>query len=154
MKKTKKGCTITNISSITANTNFISSNPNIIVGGTGALTYSEHSTSTAVTDALINKNNKFSCCLDKYKLKVKIVNKFPDYKGKKTIQLCYDSVYILFRNSDIVYIGESINPFSRIGAHTKDKQFDGFRILPTSRRKYWEKVLIRKYKPLYNTHGV
>ena len=73
-----------------------------------------------------------------------------NYQGSKIINLCLSCVYILFYQKEIVYIGESKNPNARIGCHARDKVFDGYRILPTNRRKYWEKVLINKYCPKYN----
>jgi len=57
----------------------------------------------------------------------------------------------------IVYVGESKNVYSRIGAHVKDskKRFDTVRLLPCQehRRKYWEAVLIDRYQPLFNSKG-
>jgi len=73
-----------------------------------------------------------------------------NYQGSKIINLCLSGVYLLFFKDEIIYIGESKNPNSRIGCHVKDKIFDGYRILPTKRRLYWEKILIKKYKPKYN----
>ena len=75
-----------------------------------------------------------------------------NYQGSKIINLCLSCVYILFYQKEIVYIGESKNPNARIGCHIKDKVFDGYRILPTNRRKYWEKILIKRYAPKYNKH--
>ena len=75
-----------------------------------------------------------------------------NYQGSKIINLCLSGVYLLFCDKEIVYIGESKNPNARIGCHIKDKVFDGYRILPTNRRKYWEKILIKKYTPKYNKH--
>ena len=73
-----------------------------------------------------------------------------NYQGSKIINLCLSGVYLLFFKDEIVYIGQSINPNGRIGSHIRDKIFDGYRILPTNRRLYWEKILIKKYKPKYN----
>ena len=73
-----------------------------------------------------------------------------NYQGSKVMNLCLSGVYLLFCDKEIVYIGESKNPNARIGCHVKDKVFDGYRILPTNRRKYWEKILINKYQPKYN----
>ena len=58
-----------------------------------------------------------------------------NYQGSKIINVCLSCVYILFYQKEIVYIGESVNPNQRIGTHIKDKLFDGYRILPTNRRK-------------------
>ena len=75
-----------------------------------------------------------------------------NYQGSKIINVCLSCVYILFYQKEIVYIGESVNPNQRIGSHIRDKLFDGYRILPTNRRKYWEKILIKRYKPKYNSN--
>ena len=62
------------------------------------------------------------------------------------------AVYLLFEGDKVVYVGESINPLSRIGTHIKQKVFTSYRTLKChpSRRKYWERVLIFKYQPRYN----
>tara|TARA_R110002020_G_scaffold449403_1_gene662661 strand:- start:42 stop:497 length:456 start_codon:yes stop_codon:yes gene_type:complete len=73
-----------------------------------------------------------------------------NYQGSKVMNLCLSGVYFLFCDKEIVYIGESKNPNSRIGSHARNKVFDGYRILSTNRRKYWEKILINKYQPKYN----
>ena len=75
-----------------------------------------------------------------------------NYQGSKVMNLCLSGVYLLFCDKEIVYIGESKNPNQRIGNHVKDKVFDGYRILPTNRRKYWEKILIKRYEPKYNSN--
>ena len=77
-----------------------------------------------------------------------------NYQGSKIINVCLSCVYILFCQKKIVYIGESQNPNQRIGSHIRDKLFDGYRILPTKRRKYWEKILIKRYKPKYNSNCI
>jgi hypothetical protein len=75
------------------------------------------------------------------------------HKYKPTIG---SSVYLLLEatpeGGKVVYIGESINPLSRIGSHIKSKVFTSYRILKChpKRRKYWEKVLIARYLPRYN----
>ena len=65
------------------------------------------------------------------------------------------TIYVLFKQSEIVYVGQSINPYSRIGQHTKDKDFDHFRVMPClkNRMTYWEDYLIYKYQPKYNVLG-
>ena len=61
-------------------------------------------------------------------------------------------IYALFKNEVVVYIGQSINPFNRIGQHTKDKDFDYFRLMPCLKKRltYWEDYLIGRYDPKYN----
>ena len=65
------------------------------------------------------------------------------------------SVYILYHYDDVVYVGQSINPISRIGTHSKDKKFTHFRILRCARSRmgHWEKKLIQEYRPCYNISG-
>ena len=62
------------------------------------------------------------------------------------------TIYILFKQDEIVYVGQSINPYNRIGQHTKDKDFDHFRVMSClkSRMTYWEDILIWRYDPKYN----
>ncbi len=76
---------------------------------------------------------------------------------KNEIRLIKSGVYVLLLGGIVVYVGESKNVYSRIGAHVKDsnKRFDSVRILPCQehRRKYWEAVLIDRYQPLFNKTG-
>ena len=64
------------------------------------------------------------------------------------------TVYVLSDGKDIVYVGQSKTPYQRIHQH-KDKKFDQVRFLPCKleRMSYWEKVLIKRYKPRYNRTG-
>ena len=66
------------------------------------------------------------------------------------------AIYALFKDEKIVYIGQSINAYSRIGSHNKDKDFDHFRIMPCLKRRMnnWEEMLIQRYKPKYNKQGL
>ena len=71
----------------------------------------------------------------------------------KVKEIFRHGVYILYRKNVVVYVGESMNPYSRICSHkNSDKDFDCFRILycKESRKKYWEKKLIQAYVPEYN----
>ena len=98
-----------------------------------------------------NKHGETQQDRDENLLAVKYSNRpVVNYQGSKVMNLCLSGVYLLFCDKEIVYIGESKNPNQRIGSHVKDKVFDGYRILPTNRRKYWEKILINKYQPKYN----
>ena len=65
------------------------------------------------------------------------------------------TIYVLFKQSEVVYVGQSINPYSRIGQHTKSKDFDHFRVMPClkTRMTYWEDYLIYKHQPKYNVLG-
>lgn len=64
------------------------------------------------------------------------------------------TVYVLSDGKDIVYVGQSKTPYQRIHQH-KDKKFDQVRFLACKleRMSYWEKVLIKRYKPRYNRTG-
>jgi hypothetical protein len=76
---------------------------------------------------------------------------------RQSTKVIRSAVYVLLLQGEVVYVGESINPYSRLGAHVKDsnKRFDSIRILPCAkhRRHYWEAVLIYKYQPLFNKKG-
>lgn len=65
------------------------------------------------------------------------------------------AVYVLFFDDMIVYVGQSIKPYSRISTHTKDKEFHSFRILHCRRDRmlHWESLLINHYRPHYNIKG-
>ena len=63
------------------------------------------------------------------------------------------SVYVLFNEDEVVYVGQSKNPCSRIASHNKDKIFTAYRIMQCrpDRMLYWESVLIAGYnQPKYN----
>ena len=64
------------------------------------------------------------------------------------------TVYLLSYEGEVVYVGQSKTPYQRIHQH-KDKKFDHVRFLPCKLRRmsYWEKVLIKRYKPHYNRTG-
>jgi len=76
---------------------------------------------------------------------------------RQCLNVIASAVYILILDGVVVYVGESKNPYSRLGTHVKDtkKRFDTIRILPCAehRRKYWEAVLIDRYQPLFNRTG-
>ena len=66
------------------------------------------------------------------------------------------SVYFLYRDDEIIYIGQSLSPYTRIKTHTKDKNFNSFRVLACRKERmtYWERVLIQRYHPALNrTHN-
>ena len=66
--------------------------------------------------------------------------------------LCKPSVYLLFDQGVLVYVGQSKTPSSRVLQHRKDKIFDSFKILRCrpNRRMYWEDRLMQKFRPKYN----
>lgn len=61
-------------------------------------------------------------------------------------------VYFLCHEGQVVYVGQSVNVFSRIGAHIGDKAFDSafFVRVPKSDLDYVEGALIRTLEPKYN----
>ena len=66
------------------------------------------------------------------------------------------SIYFLFDEDTLVYVGLSVNPCSRIGTHTRDKTFTHYRIMSCRKERmfYWESILITRYKPKYNKAGL
>tara|TARA_R100000808_G_scaffold7102_4_gene20916 strand:+ start:2073 stop:2615 length:543 start_codon:yes stop_codon:yes gene_type:complete len=66
------------------------------------------------------------------------------------------SVYVLFDGNNVVYVGQSVNPMSRIGAHNRDKTFTHYRVMPCRKKRmsYWESLLILRFKPKYNKAGL
>ena len=66
--------------------------------------------------------------------------------------LCKPSVYLLYDQGALVYVGQSKTPSSRELQHRRDKTFDSFKILRCrpERRMYWEDRLIYKFRPKYN----
>ena len=66
--------------------------------------------------------------------------------------LCRPSVYLLYDAQTLVYVGQSKTPQRRVLQHRGDKTFTAFKILRClpDRRKYWEDVLIRRFRPKYN----
>ena len=66
------------------------------------------------------------------------------------------SIYFLFDEDTLVYVGQSKNPCSRIGSHNRDKTFTHYRIMACLKRRmnYWESLLNSRYKPRYNKAGL
>ena len=68
-------------------------------------------------------------------------------------------VYLLFRDCEIVYIGESKCIYTRIAQHVQDeaKQFDSFKFIRVKGRKARlrkERQMIKRHRPLLNvTHN-
>lgn len=63
-------------------------------------------------------------------------------------------VYFLYSKGEIVYIGKSINPTQRIGAHSSTKQFDEaecFEIGSEEEMESAEALLIMKHQPILNS---
>ena len=77
-------------------------------------------------------------------------------KQVRVTDLARPSVYILYDNEEVVYVGQSINPYQRMAQHLRDKEFTHIRILicRKCRMNFWEQKLIQAYNPMYNvTHN-
>ena len=77
-------------------------------------------------------------------------------KQVRVTDLARPSVYILYYNEEVVYVGQSINPYQRMAQHLRDKEFTHIRILicRKCRMNFWEQKLIQAYNPIYNvTHN-
>lgn len=77
-------------------------------------------------------------------------------KQVRVTDLARPSVYVLYKDETVVYVGQSRNPYQRMGQHLRDKLFTHIRIMPCrkSRMSYWEEKLIKAYEPTYNvTHN-
>jgi hypothetical protein len=65
------------------------------------------------------------------------------------------SVYFLYDEAELVYIGQSTNIPARIASHMRDKTFDSVAVFPVeSGALRVEAANIRHYKPKYNKAGV
>ena len=72
------------------------------------------------------------------------------------------SIYLLIdqmelEGEQVVYVGQSVRPYTRMSQHLKDKFFTHIRVMPCRRDRmnYWEKKLIQAFKPAYNrTHNL
>jgi len=73
-------------------------------------------------------------------------------KEVRVTDLARPSIYLLFRDDVVVYVGQSINPYARMSQHLKDKRFTHIRIMSCRklRLRHWEEKLIKAYKPQYN----
>lgn len=72
------------------------------------------------------------------------------HKKKPVETLC--GVYFLINNDEIVYVGQSVNIWSRLSQHKKDKEFSHFHWIPVQ-NSYLEIVendYIIKFNPIYN----
>lgn len=59
-------------------------------------------------------------------------------------------VYFLLHEEEIVYVGQSTSPGSRIAQHIKDKIFDRVLLIPTNDLDNVEAKYIKKFQPKYN----
>ena len=77
-------------------------------------------------------------------------------KRVRVTDLARPSIYILYHQDEVVYVGQSINPYQRMAQHMRDKRFTDIRIMSCKRTRmsYWEQKLIQAYNPRYNvTHN-
>ena len=145
----------------------ISSGTNVAIGTSGtalsSAVFAINSTAGVVT------GSSFGSCLDQLgvKRKTKQEKNLEDVrppsettclhrKQVRVTDLARPSVYILYRNEEVVYVGQSINPYQRMAQHLRDKEFTHIRILicRKCRMSFWEQKLIQAYNPMYNvTHN-
>jgi len=61
-------------------------------------------------------------------------------------------IYFLIQQDEVVYIGQTINLFSRVDKHRYDKDFNEYRwsVIDRKYADHFEAYLIRKYVPKYN----
>ena len=59
------------------------------------------------------------------------------------------AVYILFKDNEVVYVGQTINGLKRIFQHGK-KDFNKYAFIETEDLEYYEDFYIMKYQPKYN----
>lgn len=71
------------------------------------------------------------------------------YKISKLVKPC---IYLLLRNEQVVYVGQSTMGFKRIVNHYPEKDFDSVCIIDCSKENLNEKEIeyIVKYQPEYN----
>jgi len=74
---------------------------------------------------------------------------------ESVLQKC-SYVYFLFKNKQLVYIGETTSLGARLGAHKKDKDFDEIAYIEVLEedRMLIESVNINYHRPLYNKSGI
>lgn len=66
--------------------------------------------------------------------------------------MLHPGVYVLLFRGEVVYVGQSMNAFGRIGDHTRNKIFDRIFFLRCRPKELlpFEAALIHEYKPRYN----
>lgn len=66
-------------------------------------------------------------------------------------------VYFLFNDSDLVYIGKSVNPFGRLSEHAKnpEKVFNRWSLIECDERwlDWLESQYIRRFRPPFNARN-
>jgi len=77
-------------------------------------------------------------------------------KMVRVTDLARPSIYILYREQRVIYVGQSVNAYQRMSQHLRDKEFTHIRIMTCrkDRMNYWEQKLIDALSPLLNvTHN-
>lgn len=64
-------------------------------------------------------------------------------------------IYFLIKNSEIVYVGQSVDVYSRMACHRREKEFDRFHIIPCEKEHLLEieAKYIAKFNPKLNVLG-
>jgi hypothetical protein len=64
------------------------------------------------------------------------------------------AVYFLIADGEVVYVGQTVNLYARIGSHREDKIWDRVLFLPVPREDLdeTERRWIARLNPKYNTH--
>jgi len=92
--------------------------------------------------------------LDKNKYYIRFMEINPEENYVVIDDICNNSgVYVIYKKSDIIYIGKSKNIKKRIDQHKADKDFDKVKSIIFKNESYidiYEPYLINKYKPILN----
>lgn len=77
-------------------------------------------------------------------------------KAGKFFSRSEHGVYLLWRGDTVVYVGRTMNLFSRTTGHQMDKEFDRIQFvkMPRDRQDIYEMELIKNLRPKYNVHGI
>lgn len=79
---------------------------------------------------------------------------FQILNNKKPIELHKGScIYFLFKNDEVVYVGQSKLGLSRLYEHCMNKDFDAYSYVPVDNEgdlNYIEAMYIHLFKPIYN----
>jgi hypothetical protein len=120
----------------------------IMMGSTG--NFSTSSTSVEFTHSGLIQNLNEPIC----KLKIPKPERAKRLLKKNNMigEYARSGVYLLYYEKEIVYVGQSISPYRRIGQHIGQKKFDEFRILHCAKKRlnHWERKLINDLNPRYN----
>lgn len=72
--------------------------------------------------------------------------------SKKQAYIGTRGIYVLFKNNEVVYVGQSYRVEERIHKHSPEKDFDSFSVMEINNGDLsdFEADLIMKFKPKYN----